>query len=104
MARNLLIPLRPGQWAKNLLVFAGLLFGRRLLDPSALLQALAAFVIFCALSGVVYVINDVADRESDRQHPGKRLRPIASGALPVSAAIAAALVLGALGLAGAAAM
>ena len=54
LALNLLISLRPGQWTKNLLVFAGLLFGRRLFDPAAVVDALAAFAIFCALSGVVY--------------------------------------------------
>jgi 4-hydroxybenzoate polyprenyltransferase len=90
---NLLISLRPGQWTKNLLVFAGLLFGLQLSRPAAVANAMAAFVIFCALSGVVYLINDVFDRESDRQHPHKANRPIASGALPVSAAIGAAVVL-----------
>jgi 4-hydroxybenzoate polyprenyltransferase len=93
-ARNLFRSLRPAQWTKNLLVFAGLLFGRRLLEPAAVERALFAFVIFCALSGAVYLINDVADRESDRNHPLKARRPIASGALPVSTAVAAALVLG----------
>ena len=83
---NLFISLRPGHWTKNLLVFAGLLFGQRLLEPRAVAAAAAAFVIFCALSGVVYLINDLADRESDRQHPLKAKRPIASGALPVGGA------------------
>ena len=73
--------LRPKQWTKNLLVFAGLLFGRRLMDPVALAHALGAFAIFCALSAVVYLINDTADRHSDRQHPHKAHRPIASGAV-----------------------
>src|SRR2546425_8586287 len=90
---NLLISLRPGQWTKNLLVFAGLLFGLQLLNPAAVARAMAAFVTFCALSGVVYLINDVLDRESDRQHPHKASRPIASGAVPVSAAVATAAVL-----------
>lgn len=103
-ALNLLISLRPGQWTKNLLVFAGVLFGHRLLEIDALARALAAFGIFCALSGVVYLINDVADRETDRQHPLKARRPIASGALPAASAIAAAFLLGALGLAAAAAL
>jgi 4-hydroxybenzoate polyprenyltransferase len=91
---HLLLSLRPGQWTKNLLVFAGLLFGQRLGDPRAVARALGAFVIFCALSGVVYLINDVLDRESDRRHPLKRARPIASGALPVATALAAAAILG----------
>jgi 4-hydroxybenzoate polyprenyltransferase len=84
---NLLISLRPGQWTKNLLVFAGLLFGLQLSNPAAVARALTAFVLFCALSGVVYLINDVLDRESDRQHPHKAGRPIASGAVPVAAAL-----------------
>jgi 4-hydroxybenzoate polyprenyltransferase len=96
---NLLISLRPGQWAKNLLVFAGLLFGLRLFDAAAVLRAIAAFSIFCLLSGVVYLINDVADRESDRQHPIKARRPVASGALPVPTALTAALLLGGAALA-----
>jgi 4-hydroxybenzoate polyprenyltransferase len=98
LAANLLISLRPGQWAKNLLVFAGLLFGLRLFDVGAAARASAAFIVFCLLSGVVYLINDVADRDSDRQHPLKARRPIASGALSVSAALAAALALGAVAL------
>ena len=96
---NLLISLRPGQWAKNLLVFAGLLFGLRLFEAAAVLRAIAAFSIFCLLSGVVYLINDVADRESDRQHPIKARRPIASGSLPVPTALTAAMLLGAAALA-----
>jgi 4-hydroxybenzoate polyprenyltransferase len=104
---NLLVSLRPSQWTKNLLIFAGLLFGnasigRGLFDVTALVHAIAAFVIFCALSGVVYLVNDLADRESDRQHPLKARRPIASGALPVRTAAIAAIVLAAGGLAGAA--
>jgi 4-hydroxybenzoate polyprenyltransferase len=90
VAFNLLISVRPGQWTKNLLVFAGLLFGRRLLDPVAVADALGAFGVFCGLSSAVYLINDIADRESDRSHPLKARRPIASGALSVAAATAAA--------------
>jgi len=101
VALNLLISLRPGQWAKNLLVFAGLLFGKQLFDPTALVRAAAAFVIFCALSGVVYLVNDVLDRDSDRQHPIKARRPIASGALGQPAALAAAAGLAIAGLAAA---
>ena len=81
---QLLISLRPGQWTKNLLVFAGLLFGLQLFNRTAVGEAVGAFAIFCALSGVVYLINDITDRESDRLHPLKALRPIASGALSVS--------------------
>jgi 4-hydroxybenzoate polyprenyltransferase len=101
IALHLLVSLRPSQWTKNLLVFAGLLFGRRLFDVNAVIDAVAAFVIFCALSGVVYLVNDIADRASDREHPLKAKRPIASGALPVQTALVAAMVIaaGALALA-----
>jgi 4-hydroxybenzoate polyprenyltransferase len=97
----LLVSLRPEQWTKNLLIFAGLVFGGRLLDPVALGLALWTFVLFCALSGAAYLFNDVKDRHVDGQHPLKRTRPIASGALPVSTALAAAGVLAAAALAGA---
>jgi 4-hydroxybenzoate polyprenyltransferase len=97
---NLINSLRIEQWAKNLLIFAGLLFGMRLFDRRALADAVLAFAVFCALSSAVYLINDLLDREADRLHPLKRLRPIASGALPTSVAIAAAGVLLAAGLAG----
>src|SRR5919201_3014209 len=100
VATNLLITLRPDQWTKNLLVFAGLLFGQRLFDPWAVLAALAAFAIFCALSGTVYLINDVIDRENDRQHPLKSRRPVASGALPIGTALSASAIIGSAAIAG----
>jgi 4-hydroxybenzoate polyprenyltransferase len=99
-ALNLLNAVRPGQWTKNLLVFAGLLFGLQLFVPSSVLRALAAFVIFCGLSGVVYLLNDILDRDSDRRHPLKSKRPIAAGALSVQAATVSAIAIGALALAG----
>lgn len=98
MALSLLISLRPAQWTKNLLVFAALLFAVKLFEPSAVLRSFEAFVIFCALSGVVYLVNDIADRENDRRHPLKSRRPIAAGDLPVSAAAAAAVAIGAVAL------
>ena len=101
LALHLLLSLRPAQWTKNLLVFAGLLFGRRLFDPASVVDAVSAFVVFCALSGVVYLVNDVADRDSDRLHPLKSRRPIASGALPVPVAMGVALALGSAALASA---
>jgi hypothetical protein len=78
VAASLFLALRPAQWTKNLIVFAALIFGQRLLDGDAVVRATVAFLAFCALSGVVYVANDVVDRESDRQHPQKRHRPIAA--------------------------
>jgi 4-hydroxybenzoate polyprenyltransferase len=97
--RLLLMSLRPEQWTKNLFVFAGVLFGGHLLDVPAMLRAVAAFGIFCALSGVVYIFNDLADRAADQRHPLKRLRPIASGRLSPSTAVIAATVLGAVSIA-----
>jgi 4-hydroxybenzoate polyprenyltransferase len=85
--------LRPAQWAKNVFVFAGLIFGGRLLDVGSVLRELGAFAVFCAAASAVYLVNDAADREQDAQHPEKGARPIASGRLPVSAALAAAAAL-----------
>jgi 4-hydroxybenzoate polyprenyltransferase len=99
-AASLLVSLRPDQWTKNLIVFAALIFAVKLLDPAALANASAAFLIFCALSGAVYVFNDVSDREQDRLHPIKKMRPIASGALSPGTALVFAVVLGAAALAG----
>jgi 4-hydroxybenzoate polyprenyltransferase len=90
---SVLASLRPEQWTKNFIVFAALIFARRLLDPAAVAYALAAFLIFCGLSGAVYLVNDVSDREADRQHPVKSRRPIASGALSTGAALLWALLL-----------
>jgi 4-hydroxybenzoate polyprenyltransferase len=100
----LLRSLRPQQWTKNLFVFAGLLFSGRLLDRTAWPAAFAAFVIFCGLSGAVYLANDVLDRGADSQHPVKRHRPIASGALSPRLALNMALVLAAVCIAGAVAI
>ncbi len=79
--------IRPRQWTKNLLVFAGIVFAQRVLDFGALGRAVGAFVVFCLLSGLVYLINDLKDLESDRQHPTKCRRPLASGKLAISTAI-----------------
>jgi 4-hydroxybenzoate polyprenyltransferase len=99
--RLLLMSLRPEQWTKNLFVFAGVLFGGHLFDVPAMLRAVAAFTVFCALSGVVYIFNDLADRAADQRHPLKRLRPIASGRLSPLTAATAAIILGAVSLAAA---
>jgi 4-hydroxybenzoate polyprenyltransferase len=98
VAVNLVLSLRPGQWTKNLLIFAGLLFGKKLFDARAVADALIAFGVFCGLSGIVYLINDIADRQTDRNHPLKAQRPIASGALSVGTAVTAAVVIGAASL------
>lgn len=86
MISALLQELRPRQWTKNLLVFAGILFSQQLGDPRLLVRAAAGFVAFSLLSGVVYLLNDLRDLEADRLHPRKRLRPLASGRLPAAAA------------------
>ncbi len=101
MLTAVFLSLRPRQWVKNLFVFAALIFGQRLFT-SSVWAALAAFAIFCGLSGAIYLFNDVADREKDRLHPKKRERPIASGRLPARAAILAGVVLVAVALAAAA--
>ncbi len=79
--------LRPRQWTKNLLLFAGVIFARKLGDPACVTRAFLGVIVFCFASGVVYVLNDVADRELDQRHPYKRRRPIASGRLPVETAV-----------------
>src|SRR4026208_506784 len=81
LARHLIASLRPHQWTKNLVIFAGLIFGQRLFDGASVIKAVSAFVLFCVMSGVVYLVNDIADRKSDRQHPIKQPRPIGSGGL-----------------------
>ncbi|MGH7741803.1 MAG: decaprenyl-phosphate phosphoribosyltransferase [Candidatus Eiseniibacteriota bacterium] len=80
--------LRPRQWSKNLLLFAGVLFSRQIGDPALLVRAVAGFAAFSLLASSVYVLNDILDAAADRLHPRKRSRPIASGELPVPAALA----------------
>lgn len=94
----LLAAMRPRQWSKNLLVFAGVIFSLKLANPGLVGVAAATFVAFCALSSAGYLLNDVADVEADRRHPIKALRPIAAGDLPVSMAQVAASLLVAVSL------
>lgn len=91
--RALLRGMRPQQWVKNAFVLAPLIFARHLGDASFLLQSLSAFAIFCAISSAVYLLNDLFDVASDRIHPIKRLRPIASGLLPLPLAWTACALL-----------
>ena len=92
-AVDLLLALRPRQWVKNVFVLAALVFSERLGDPAAILRVGAAFAVFCVLSSAVYLINDLRDRDADRLHPTKRLRPIAAGALSASTASTWAVLL-----------
>lgn len=84
---------RPRQWLKNILVGAAPLAAGQLFEPRVLVVTVLAFVVFCAASAGVYLINDLLDVESDRAHPEKRKRPIASGALGMRTAIAAGIIL-----------
>lgn len=87
MIPALLTSLRPKQWTKNLLVFAGYLFTMEMgHSTGALLAVLGAFGLFCAVSGAGYILNDVLDIDRDRKHPRKCKRPIASGSVPVGVA------------------
>jgi decaprenyl-phosphate phosphoribosyltransferase len=97
-ASALVRTLRPQQWVKNLFVAAPLVFSRNLLEAAFAWRTAAAVAIFCALSGAVYAFNDVRDVESDRAHPTKRNRPIASGALSTRAALIASALLASVAL------
>jgi len=98
--KALIEELRPKQWTKNLLLFAGLFFSRHVLEADRLTRAALAFIFFCCLSGLVYLVNDLADLEADRLHPVKCRRPLASGALAPWLAKVTALILGIIGLGG----
>jgi 4-hydroxybenzoate polyprenyltransferase len=101
MSLALLEAMRPKQWAKNLFVFAALVFDRQLLQLDPLLRTLAGFAVLCLASSAVYLVNDVADFASDRAHPAKRRRPLPSGRLSRNVALATAAALTLLAAAGA---
>lgn len=84
--------MRPKQWTKNLLLFAGLVFSHSMTQPGRIASAFWGFVVFCGLSGIVYIVNDIKDLQSDRSHPLKCQRPIASGLLGVRTAWFAAII------------
>jgi 4-hydroxybenzoate polyprenyltransferase len=86
--------LRVKQWTKNLLLFAGAVFARQILIYPKLIRVSIAFFVFCLLSSALYIINDLNDLPSDRNHPRKRFRPIASGAIPIPVAITISVMLG----------
>jgi 4-hydroxybenzoate polyprenyltransferase len=95
----LLAALRPQQWSKNLLVFAGILFAAEYDEPAKWGAAIAAFIAYCAASSAAYLFNDVRDAEQDRLHPLKRERPVASGALTRERALTYSGLLAAVGIA-----
>jgi 4-hydroxybenzoate polyprenyltransferase len=98
MLLPLLKTMRPRQWTKNGFVFFALVFDKQLFQLPALLDTLAGFALFCLISSAVYIFNDLADLEADRQHPEKKNRSLPSGQLPLSAAWTAGILLVALTL------
>ncbi|MFH0924641.1 MAG: decaprenyl-phosphate phosphoribosyltransferase [bacterium] len=90
---NLFLTMRPKQWTKNLVIFAGIIFAQKLFTQSIFLKVLLAFFVFCLLSGVVYIINDLKDIDNDRKHPKKKFRPLASGDLTPSLAFITIIIL-----------
>jgi 4-hydroxybenzoate polyprenyltransferase len=93
MFKQLLVTMRPKQWTKNVFIFPALVFDLKLLDLTYVAKTIVAFILFCILSGCVYLINDLVDIEKDRQHPIKRNRPLPSGKLKKSWAMSTAIVL-----------
>jgi 4-hydroxybenzoate polyprenyltransferase len=93
MLRNLIRTMRPRQWTKNAFLFAALVFDGKLLQLQDFLRTLAGFGLFCFISSAIYIFNDLADVEVDRQHPVKKFRPIASGKLDKATAMIAGILL-----------
>ncbi|MEJ2627938.1 MAG: UbiA family prenyltransferase, partial [bacterium] len=100
MIKLLIQSLRPKQWTKNVLLFAGLIFSKNLFNLPFFIKALAGFICFCALSGSLYLLNDLLDREQDRKHPEKSKRPLASGRLSVKLVVVGVIILSSLALTG----
>ena len=93
MFKALIKTMRLRQWTKNGFVFFALIFDRQLFIVESFWRTVIGFFLFCLISSAVYLFNDIADVEADRNHPTKKLRPIASGKLPVRVAVIAALLL-----------
>jgi 4-hydroxybenzoate polyprenyltransferase len=91
MLSALIRNMRPRQWAKNVLIFAGLIFDRQLTMPISFQHTIFGFVLFCLLTSGIYLINDLIDLKADRQHPTKKLRPIAAGEISPTAAFVASI-------------
>ena len=90
---DLIQALRPRQWTKNLLVFAGLVFAQEAMNSRAVTEAIEAFFVFCLLAGSIYLVNDSLDVKQDRLDPIKRNRPLAAGRISVPVAIVTAAIL-----------
>ncbi|MFQ5921987.1 MAG: decaprenyl-phosphate phosphoribosyltransferase [Anaerolineales bacterium] len=99
MLKALIRAMRPRQWAKNVFIFAALVFDEQLTQRDPLLRTITGFVLLCLISSAVYILNDVADVEADRQHPTKRKRPIAAGQLSIPVALVLAIALAVFSLA-----
>jgi 4-hydroxybenzoate polyprenyltransferase len=97
--RAAIVSMRPQEWVKNLLVFAGLLFSAKFKEFDAIVEATITFAGFCAIASAGYLSNDVHDAELDRQHPTKRRRPIAAGELGAKTALTLAAILAVAGVA-----
>jgi 4-hydroxybenzoate polyprenyltransferase len=91
--RAVIAAMRPRQWTKNLLLFAGILFAAQYDEPGKWIEAFVAFVAYCAASSAAYIVNDILDAEEDRRHPAKRNRPIAAGVLASDRALKIAAIL-----------
>jgi len=99
--KHIIVAVRPGQWVKNLFIFAGLIFSGNLFHPEVFIRVGKGFILFSAAASGIYIFNDIMDLEYDRAHPEKKHRPLAAGQLKVTAAYACAFVLAAAGLSGA---
>lgn len=99
--RALLKAMRPAQWTKNFFVFAAIIFAQRFFDLPFLVKASEAFILFCLLSGGLYIFNDLRDRKEDRSHPKKSQRPIARGEISLTEGLAAFIALSTVSLAAA---
>ena len=96
--RSVIRSLRPNQWTKNFFVFAALVFAQKVFERRLVLRTIAAFAVFCVLSGALYLVNDVVDIDEDRVHPKKSKRPIAAGLLRTDTAVGLAAALSAASL------
>ena len=90
---NILVSLRPKQWTKNLIIFVALVFSQNLLRPERLCLSIIAFCLFCLLSGAIYILNDIMDKDKDKQNPKKSRRPITAGKLKPKIALFFAFLL-----------